>query len=358
MTFNQPYRASGGKLALGIVLAMVLGALTPVVTVLEMSLLMPVVLLSGAFTVFLYCYSGQLTAWLYTLAQLASTYALLNERFAAMLFFAGTLPALVCIRRISLKRPFFDQMKIGVAACLLGMLAAVSVAFFSYGGNMIERIAEALKRQFDLMPDSFFTPFVDMVNSALSTGGFPGIQAMTVEGYREQIGGFLNLMSEVYQESLPGALLSGAALTGVLSVLWGNWLRARRGLATNESYIPLNQWFLPRNVTLGITLMWLVAYILSETSYAQGQTVYYTVFSLASLAFFIQALAAIDRFFFRRGAPDGRRRRLVVLMLILGLVFRLINTILFAIGAGSALFGSHGAIRRPAPKRDDDDTQQ
>ena len=30
----------------------------------------------------------------------------------------------------------------------------------------------------------------------------------------------------------------------------------------------------------------------------------------------------------------------------------------FAIGAGSALFGSHGAFRRPLPGGNDDDTQQ
>ena len=358
MTPNLPNRVPGGKLALGIVLALVIGALTPVVTVLEMSFLMPVSLLSGVFMVFLFCFAGQLPAWIYMLVQLASTAVLLNGTFAAMLAAAGTIPALVCIRQIALKRPFFDQMKLGIAACLAGMLLSVTIAYISFGGNMIDRMANALKAQFDMMPDAFFTPFVDMINSALSSGGIPGMKAMTVESYRAQIGGFLNLMSEVYQQSLPGALLSGAALTGVLSVTWGNWLRARRGLATNESYIGPTRWFLPRNVTLGITLMWLAAYVISKTGYAQGQTVYYTVYSLATLAFFVQALGAVDRFFFRRGVPDGRRRALVIIALILGLVFQLFNTFMFVIGAGSALFGTHGAVKRPMPRGDDDDTQQ
>lgn len=358
MTPNLPYRVPGGKLALGIVLALLVGALTPLVTVLEMSFLIPVVVLGGVFMVFLYCYAGNLPAWLYMIVQLCATGALLDERFAAMLLVSGTLPALMCIRMIALKRPFFEQMKVAVAVHLAGMLLAVTIAYLSFGGNMIERMAEALKRQFDLMPDAFFAPFVETLNSALSAGSFPGISSMTVEGYRAQIGGFLNLMSEVYQESLPGALLSGAALTGVLSTLWSNWLRARRGLATEESYIGPTRWFLPRNVTLGMTLMWVAAYILSMTDYAQGRTVYYTVYSLASLAFFIQALGAVDRFFFRRGAPDRRRRRLLVVTIVLGIIFQLFNTFLFAIGAGSALFGSHGAFRRPAPRGDDDDTQQ
>lgn len=358
MTSNLPYRVPGKKLALGIVLALIVGALTPVVTLLEMSMLMPVALLGCIFAVFLFCYAGQLPAWLYTIVQLASTGVLLGERFALMMLVSGALPALLCMRLITIKAPFFDQMRMSISTCLLGMLLAVSIAYFSFGGNMIDRMAEALKRQFDLMPDAFFTPFVDMVNSALSTGSLPGVEPLTVSGYRAQIVGFLDLMSEVYQQSLPGCLLSGAALTGVLSTLWGNWLRARRGLATAESYVGPTRWSLPKNVTLGLTLMWIAAYILAQTQYAQGETVYYTVYSLASLAFFVQALGAIDRFFFRRGASDGRRRVMVILALALGILFRLINTILFAIGAGSALFGSHGAFRRPMPRGNDDDTQQ
>ncbi len=357
MTSNGPCRVSGGKLALGIVLALLVGALTPLITVLEMSVLMPVVLPGGVFMVFLFCYAGPLPAWLFTIAHLAAAGVLLGEHFLLMLLVSGTLPALLCMRMIALKRPFFEQMKLGVAAFLGGMLLAVTVAYLSFGGNMIERMADALKAQFALMPDAFFTPFVDMINSALSTG-IPGVKMMTVQSYRAQISGILDLMSELYQQTLPGALLSGAALTGVLSVLWGNWLQARRGLATNESYVGPTRWFLPRNVTLGLTLMWVAAFVLSQTGYAQGETVYYTVYSLASLAFFIQALGALDRFFFRRGTPDGRRRALLVIALILGLLFRFINTLLFAIGAGSALFGSHGAFRRPLPSGNDDDTQQ
>ena len=357
MTSNDPSRVSGGKLALGIVLALIVGALTPLITVLEMSVLMPVVLPGGVFMVFLFCYAGPLPAWLFTIVHLAAAGVLLGERFLLMLLVSGTVPALVCMRLIVLKKPFFDQMKLGVATSLAGMLAAVTVAYMSFGGNMIERMADMLKAQFALMPDAFFAPFVDMINSAMSTG-IPGVKVMTVQSYRAQVSGILDLMSEVYQKSLPGALLSGAALTGVLSVLWGNWLRARRGLATEASYVGPTRWFLPRNVTLGLTLMWIAAFILSETRYAQGETVYFTVYSLASLAFFIQALGAIDRFFFRRGMPDGRRRALLVIALILGLLFRFINTLLFAIGAGSALFGSHGAFRRPLPGGNDDDTQQ
>ena len=76
-----PYRVPPGKLILGVILALLIGALTPVITVLELSLLIPVVVLSGLFMVFLFCYSGQITAWVYMIVQLATTGALLGGRF-------------------------------------------------------------------------------------------------------------------------------------------------------------------------------------------------------------------------------------------------------------------------------------
>ena len=357
MTTNRPYRVPPGKLALGIVLAVLVGALTPVVMMLEMSLLMPVVVLGGLFMIFLFCYSGQLPAWVYMIVQLCATGALIGTPFVLMMAAAGTVPALVSIRLALLKRPFFDQMKSDITIHLSGMLLAVTIAYLNFGGNMIERMAEVLRRQFDLMPDAFFAPFVEMINSALSGGSTPGMKAMSVADYRAQIAGVLNLMSEIYQNVLPGALLSGAALTGVLSALWANWMLARRGLATNESYISPVQWFLPRNVTFGLTVMWIAAYILSQTRYAQGRTVYYAVFNLVSLAFFIQALSAIDRFFYRRGAGERRRRAMLILALIMGILFRIVNTVFFAVGASSALFGSHGAVKRPPRSDKGDDSQ-
>ena len=102
-------------------------------------------------------------------------------------------------------------------------------------------------------------------------------------------------------------------------------------------------------------LIWIASYIMAQTGYASGESVYVAVYDLVNLAFFFQALGAIDRFFFRRGAPDASRRRRLVLLAILGAVIPLFGLGMFLIGAGSAMFGSHGAIRTLF-KRDDDHT--
>lgn len=353
MTSNQPYRIPGGKVALGVVLAIVIGALTPVLTVLEMSVLMPVVLLSGVFMAFLYFYAGPVPAWLFTGVQLASTAFALDTTFMWMLLVGGTLPAAVVIRGIARKQPFFEQLRRGIAAYAAGVIGAILIAYMRYGGNMIGKLVDALQGQFDLMPDEMFAPFVDALNAALTASGLPGMRQVTVSDYRAQLTGILSLLGDTYGQTLPGTLLSGAALSGVLSVLWGNWIQARRGLATNDSYVGLNAWFLPRQVTFGLALIWVVSYILSETGYAGGSAAYTTVYQLVSMAFYVQALAAIDRFFYRRGASSRRRTRLVVLAMVFGLLFRLFGAMMFILGAASALFGSHGAIRRASDRSND-----
>lgn len=177
---------------------------------------------------------------------------------------------------------------------------------------------------------------------------------MSVADYRERFMAVLTLLSETYAQVLPGRLLSGAALSGVLTALWGNWLMARRGMATNESYVGLGQWFLPAQAVLGLMLLWLSAYLITGTGYAPRAAVYLAVYDLVSSAFYIQGLGAVDRFLYRRGASAGKRRAIVALALVFGLALRVLNTGLFIIGAISALFGSHGVLKRRPPNQDKD----
>ena len=348
MNYNRPDSVNIGRLVAGIIMALLFGALTPVALVLEMTLLTPVIITGGLFLVFLYTFAGTLPAWLFLIVQLVSTAALVNNAFMWMLVLAGVIPACAVIRGIAMKQPFFTQLRNALIAYGAGLVAAVFLAYAIYGGNMIGKLADLMREQFTLMPDEVFSPIVDAINSAISPGGVAGFEPFTVESYRAQVAGVLELMSETYALTLPGTLISGALITGMLSVLWGNWIRARRGLATNESYIPLNRWFMPGQMSLGLTVMWLFSYILSQTQYASGQTVYIVVYHIASSAFAVQGIAAVDRFLYRRGSSAGSRRVLATLGFLLGVVFRLLNTVLFTIGAISALFGSHGAFHRSA----------
>ena len=90
--------------------------------------------------------------------------------------------------------------------------------------------------------------------------------------------------------------------------------------------------------------------------YANGATVYATALYLSGTLFGIQAIAALDRRMLDSGRTLTRRRVLLTLLIIGAMAIQMIATFLFVVGAASALFGSHGAVRAWRDKRRDDDS--
>ena len=172
-----------------------------------------------------------------------------------------------------------------------------------------------------------------------------GSGTLTANDVRQQFSAQSAQVRQLYVTALPGRLIAGAVASGVLSTLWGSWLLARRGMATNESYIPLTRWFLPSEVTTGLMLLWLTTFLMERTGYPSGAAVQEAAFELLSLAYCVQALAAIDRFFFRQGMPDRKRRVLVMTAVALGRLILMARGALFIIGLGSAMFGAHGSFK-------------
>ena len=321
----------------GVLLALLLGAAAPLLTVLEASLLMPVIVLSGVFMVFLYGWAGRLPAWVFMTVQLCTASAV-SGPFLLMPLAAGCLPAMATARLIGARRPFLETLRLSVAFYLADLLAALAVAYFSFGGNMIGRLMDAVQAQMAQMPDAYYAPIVE--NLTLT-----GAKSLTVAQVRQQLSAVMEQAKLIYETALPGKLIAGATASGVLSALWGSWLMARLGMATDESYIPLTRWFLPAQVSAGLMLVWITAFAVAQTGYAAGASVDEAAFDLVELAYGIQALAAIDRFFYHRGMPDRVRRGWVVAAAVLGLVIPAAAEALFLVGMGSAMFGSHGAFK-------------
>ena len=343
MISNPTYRVSGGKFAVAMILAVILGALCPVLIALEAGLLLPVIQLAGVFMVFLYCFAGRAPAMMFMIVNLSFTAYTMGSTFMWMGMLAGIMPGIFIMRLIAAKIGFFDQMRRGLAAYAVGVVLAILMAAAVFGTNIIGQVKTLLAEQLQRMPDEFYAPFVDIMNQALS-GYTLGIPVFTVASYRPMVLATLEMLAEMFSRELPAALLCGTVVSAILSMLWGNWLLARRGLATDESYVSPERWFLPGSVTVGLLLMLAASGILKAANYRGADTVLNVVYGLMTVAFFIQALAAIDRFFFRRGVPARRRTLLMVLSLVLGVATQAFNLALFAIGAGSALMGSHGAI--------------
>lgn len=347
-------RVSPGKLAWGIVMALIVGALLPLITLAQVASLLPVMMVGGVFTVFLQCYAGWIPAAVFTAAGLFSTAWFMDVTPMWMLLLAAFLPAGLVVRGIQQKRPFFDQLRTAIAAFAVGLLAALGVAYASFGAGMVTRFMDAVRAEIARMPDSTFTPFLDTINATLLLNGVQGVKMLTVDMYRAQINGMLDLMQETYARMLPGTLLCGALLSGIASVLWGNWRMARRGMATDESFIGMTRWFLPGQISLGALGLWLVSYLIAAAGLASGATVYTAVYQLVCTVFTVQAFAAIDRRMFAGGRALRGRRVAMGLLLVAGALVRMVGTLLFAIGVMSALFGSHGAVKLWMDKRNDD----
>ena len=336
------------------VLGLLIGALLPLVAVLQISMLVPVLMLGSIFAVRLKARAGWLPVGVLVAAELSATAMFVGIELVPILAAAAVLPALYVIRGMDRKQPYFEQMNGAVAAHVAGLLAAMLIAYISFGGSMVARFVDVLRMEFAQMPDAALQPFADAINSALSLSGSIGLKLYTVEMYRTQLIGVLDLMQQTYAQYLPGTLLCGAMLSGVLTALWGNWTLARQGRATNESFVGMASWFLPARFTTGALVLWVAGLLLANSSYRAGAPAWNTIRQLAGAAFAVQALAALDRRMLSAGRSTRRRRVLVTLLAVLALLLQGVGAMLGYIGAASALFGSRGAVRLWLEKHRDD----
>lgn len=333
------------------VLAALLGALLPVITVVQVMSLCPIILLGGVMTAFFYCSAGWLPAAVYVGVQLAMSAWLTGAAMTAMQTVSGALPALMLLPGMQRCRPFFDQIRKALLFYFAGMLAAVCIAYMSFGGNMVQRFMDVLRQQFRYIPDSALAPFVEAINSTLA-GSAGQSASFTITDYRASLMGMLDLMQQTYGQMLPGALLSGALVSAVLTVLWGNWRLARRGMATAHSFVGMTGWHLPGTITIGTLVLWAVSFLLAQGGIASGAAVYATVHQISSFTFLFQATAAMDRRFLERGMSVGGRKALIGIMIVLALLFRDVATMLMIVGILSALFGRNGVVRKAMDKND------
>ena len=344
-------------------LAVIVGALLPVIALTQISLLVPVLMLGGIMAAYLGARSGWIPVGVLAVASGVSTGFLMGGTITLVLLVASIVPSAVVVLGARSKRPFFEQMNAGVIAFIGALVAATLVAYTTYGGRMIARFVDVLRAEYNRMPDAALQPMVEWMNAMLPVAGTAREQAMTVASFRAQLSGVLDLMQQTYAQMIPGALLSGAILSGVLSVFWANWTMARRGMATNESFVGMSGWTLPPQLTLGAVGLWAVGLLLMGAGRANGTTIYMTISQAVGAAFAVQALCALNRRMLRADRPLRRRRLLIGLLAVAGLLLRGVGAALAYVGVASALFGSHGAIRRwmqnrPMDPPDDDNSDQ
>jgi len=343
-----------GPILGSVILALVVGAVLPIVALIQISLLVPTLMLGGVVAAHLGAKAGWIPVGALAGAAGLSAGLLMGGTVAVVLIVASVTPSVLVVFGATGKRPFFEQMNAGVIAFIGGLLAAMLIAYTAFGSGMVAKFVDVLRAEYNRMPDAALQPMVDAVNAMLPTAGGLGGPSMTVTAFRDQLSGVLDLMQQTYAQVMPGALLSGAILSGVLSVLWANWTMARRGMATNESFVGMSGWFMPAHLTLGALGLWAVGLILLLSGSANGPTVYMTIAQAVGAAFAVQALCALNRRMLRADRPLSRRRLLIGLLAVAALLMRSLGSALAYVGVASALFGSHGAVRRWTQNRPKD----
>lgn len=356
MDQNLKNHYSAGKIVLGVIIALIIGALVPVVMTLQISMMTPMVMLGGLMMVLLFCFAGPAPALVLGVMQIAASAYFFSPVFGWIVLFMSVMPAWVAIRGIGSKQPFFKQMQDCLSAQTSGLLIAVIIAYVSFGGDMISKLIDAIRTEFARMPEELISSIVDGVNSTMVSMGFQE-STLTVDAYRELVSGaMLDYLQESYTRILPGSLIVGAVFTAVISVFWGNWRMARKGLATSESFVGMSAWFLPGHATGGLIFVWAASYVLMAVGYKSGENLYQTVYMLNQLVFSIQALASFNRGFLKKGVRTGKRCALTVIIWIASMLMPGLGIGLMFIGIASALWGSHGMITLRMKQQHDNDS--
>lgn len=329
-----------GKLIGGILLSLLVGILSPYLLVFLPLFLSPVLLgwIGARF--------GLPAAVAGVAAALFSTAALLGWPMAAWTLAALYAPLICAFVGIRRQWRFEDQLGRCIATSILCLTLAVALARFVVGEDLVSYLARLLENMLNELPSEVLDSFLLAGNSA---GLFSASQAggltsgiYTLAQRQEMIAQIVDSIRSLYETGLPGLLLFGAGLTGILLAAIPNRHLVRRGALPRECYWPLAKWHLSVKMTFGLLAVFLGILILDVSDRMEGMSaISFAGEALLTLFFGLQAVGSLERRLIAGNLRPGTRVALIVLMVVLLSPGR----ILTFYGMISALAGPHyGAI--------------
>ena len=257
--------------------------------------------------------------------------------------------------------PLFEALRRTLPVWLLCAVLTVGLARYLVGMDLADYLAALVRRELEALPagmlDSFLTLFYggdapEALNLLTYSLGFldPAERARSVASLTEALRNTLAL-------SVPGTLLTSAALTGLLTTALPLRRLVREGALEALRWTPLNKWRLPASMAVAATVFYVSSLLLFQFApLSQAQSVAMALQMLAALAFRVQAVGSLERHL--RSMRPGARRLLIALFLLLPLTANL--SVLY--GMLSSLFSpTDGVVTRYLQKRrarhgDDGDT--
>lgn len=350
-------RRTPGRLIAGALLAMLIG-----LTSQYMLALSPLLFLAPVLTALTYAYAGAAAALLSCAVQLGVAYASFGAALAALEFILLVAPLAFTLWTLRPGGPpLFEALRRTLPVWLLCAVLTVGLARYLVGMDLADYLAALVRRELEALPagmlDSFLTLFYggdapDALNLLTYSLGFldPAERARSVASLTEALRNTLAL-------SVPGTLLTSAALTGLLATALPLRRLVREGALEALRWTPLNKWRLPASMAVAATVFYVSSLLLFQFApLSQAQSVAMALQMLAALAFRVQAVGSLERHL--RSMRPGARRLLIALFLLLPLTANV--SVLY--GMLSSLFSpTDGAVTRYLQKRrarhgGDDDT--
>ena len=351
-------RRTPGRLIAGALLAVLIG-----LTSQYMLALSPLLFLAPVLTALTYAYAGAAAALLSCAVQLGVAYASFGAALAALEFILLVAPLAFTLWTLRPGGPpLFDALRRTLPVWLLCAVLTVGMARYLVGMDLADYLAALVRRELEALPagmlDSFLTLFYggdapEALNLLTYSLGFldPAERARSVASLTEALRNTLAL-------SVPGTLLTSAALTGLLATALPLRRLVREGALEALRWTPLNKWRLPASMAVAATVFYVSSLLLFQFApLSQAQSVAMALQMLAALAFRVQAVGSLERHL--RSMRPGARRLLIALFLLLPLTANL--SVLH--GMLSSLFSpTDGVVTRYLQKRrarhggDDGDT--
>lgn len=350
-------RRTPGRLVAGALLAVLIG-----LTSQYMLALSPLLFLAPVLTALTYAYAGAAAALLSCAVQLGVAYASFGAALAALEFILLVAPLAFTLWTLRPGGPpLFEALRRTLPVWLLCAVLTVGLARYLVGMDLADYLAALVRGELEALPagmlDSFLTLFYggdapEALNLLTYSLGFldPAERARSVASLTEALRNTLAL-------SVPGTLLTSAALTGLLATALPLRRLVREGALEALRWTPLNKWRLPASMAVAATVFYVSSLLLFQFApLSQAQSVAMALQMLAALAFRVQAVGSLERHL--RSMRPGARRLLIALFLLLPLTANV--SVLY--GMLSSLFSpTDGAVTRYLQKRrarhgGDDDT--
>ena len=335
------YRPSTKKVVLFSLLGLVLGLLHPVLFAYQTMFLVWLPCIYVVAAALLYAGGGLIPACVLMGSGVIMSGLSMDLRLAAALIPLTLLPAAIVISGIAQRKPFFEQMRNALIASVGGALLALVLATVLIGGDMVAQFMDMFRDLFEQLLPSLYQVYQPYYEAQGITISYDDLLSVSKE--------VLSYIQVLYETNLPAAVLTDAVLTAVIAVFWGNWVTARHGEATSESFKGLADWQLPGSTTIGLLIAFGAAAILSTTGFNGVSIAWTAIRNVVFLVFAIVLLAANDRRLRSGGASRGKRTVLAILFFALIALFSLLKIVAAIFGALIALFGPGGVV---AQKKD------